>query len=170
MSRMRGKRCFALLLGGLALPLAAAGGSDVFRDTGEHGEASFSDVATPGAERVAVATTAPVADAQAESARRIEQTLTVANDLERSRLAREAARERSRIEAVRRAEARQAADRARQTDPQPTYHYPLYFDRYPGWRPPHVRPPHPRPHRQRPHPDRPPPERTSPFPALQIDY
>jgi hypothetical protein len=164
----RGKRCFALLLGGLALPLATAG--DVFRDTGEHGEVSFSDVATPGAERVAVDTTPPVADAQAESARRIDQTLTVANDLERSRLAREAARERSRIEAVQRAQARQAADRAQQTDPEPTYRYPLYLDRYPRWRPPHVRPPHPRPGRQRPYPDRSQPERTSPFPALQIDY
>jgi hypothetical protein len=84
-------------LAALAAVSAAAGAGsqpppEVYVSTGEHGEISFSDVAAPGAERVYVATSEPAEDPLAELERRIEQTLTVANALEASRLAREKAR------------------------------------------------------------------------------
>ncbi|MDZ7670108.1 MAG: hypothetical protein U5Q16_12045 [Gammaproteobacteria bacterium] len=103
-----------------AAPLSAAESSqDVYVSTGAHGETVFSDVARPGAQRIVVEAPPRQEDAMAELERRIEQTLMVANDLQESRLAREAAR----AEARERATDRQAA----QAPPQV-----VYEDRYVG--------------------------------------
>jgi hypothetical protein len=107
-----------VLLAGSVTAGTAASAQEVFVSTGSHGETSFSDVAEPGAERIVVESAPPRDDALAEMQRRIEQTLTVANALEESRLARETAR----------AEARdRAAERQAQQPPQV-----IYQDRYVG--------------------------------------
>ncbi len=72
---------------------------DIYISTGEHGEVSFSDVAQAGAERVQVTVPRrPSDEALAESQRRIEQDLAVADALEKSRLAREKARAEARAQ------------------------------------------------------------------------
>jgi hypothetical protein len=75
-----------------ALARAEVPGQEVFVTTGEHGEVSFSDVSTPGAERRTLPAIERDDDALAELDRRIQQTLDVARVLEESRLAREKAR------------------------------------------------------------------------------
>lgn len=103
-----------------AAPVSAAGSSqEVYVSTGAHGETVFSDVARPGAERIVLETPPRQEDAMAEVQRRIEQTLAVANDLQDSRLAREAAR----AERRERAAARAAAQQPPQV---------VYQDRYAG--------------------------------------
>lgn len=103
-----------------AAPLGAAESSqEVYVSEGAHGETVFSDVARPGAKRIVLEAPPRQEDAMAEVQRRIEQTLAVANDLQESRLAREAAR----AEARERAATRQAA----QAPPQV-----VYEDRYVG--------------------------------------
>lgn len=73
---------------------------DVFVTTGEHGEVSFSDVATPGAERRTLPAIERDDDALAELDRRIQQTLEVARVLEEARLAREKSRAEARAAAA----------------------------------------------------------------------
>lgn len=105
-------------LGFTALPALGdepTSSQEIYVSKGEHGEMSFSDVAGPGAERVEIAGTPPARDSQQELERRIRQTLSVANALEASRLAREKAR----------AEARAASQP--QPEPQPEV---VYRDRY----------------------------------------
>jgi hypothetical protein len=104
-----------ILLGSAAVAGWAQPSQEIYVSTGEHGETTFSDVAGPSAERVEVATSEPAENSLAELERRIQQTLTVANALEESRLAREKAR----------AEARAAA--AAQAQPEPQV---VYQDRY----------------------------------------
>lgn len=104
----------------------AQGPAEVYVSTGEHGEISFSDVAVPGAERVNLPAPGPVIDTHAEMQRRIEQTLSVADALEESRLAREKAR----------ADARAAAAAARaqpatQVQPVAQGIYPGRYANYP---------------------------------------
>jgi hypothetical protein len=72
-----------------SLARSDAPGQEVFVTTGEHGEISFSDVATPGAERRTLPAIERDDDALAELDRRIQQTLDVAHALEQARLARE---------------------------------------------------------------------------------
>lgn len=105
-------------LGGLPATADASSSDEIYVSTGEHGEASFSDQAAPGAERVEVETTEPAEEPLAELERRIQQTLTVANALEESRLEREKAR----------AEARARVAEAR-AEAQPEV---IYQDRYVG--------------------------------------
>jgi hypothetical protein len=145
---MRARFCAHLLVWTAATGAAAQTSTrEVYVFVGEHGETTFSDVAQPGAERFELEVTQPSEDALAELDRRIEQTLSVANSLEASRLARESARA---------AAADRAAQRAAQARQQPQV---IYQDRYadspyvlrpeywPGRRPGH----RPRPD----HPDRP---------------
>jgi hypothetical protein len=79
---------------------AAEGGQEVFVSIGEHGEVSYSDVATADAERRTLPPFEPDVDVLAELDRRIQQTLDVARALEQSRLAREEARAGARREAL----------------------------------------------------------------------
>lgn len=134
---------------GLWLAAAAAGlaaaatpaeaGREVFVTVGEHGEVSFSDVASPGAERRTLPPVVPNRDAVADLDRRIQQTLDVARALEASRLAREQAR----------AEARAAAAPAappvtiveERYAPFPYVYAPYPHPRHPHHRPPPTEPP-----------------------------
>ncbi|MEQ8859702.1 MAG: hypothetical protein RIC56_13740 [Pseudomonadales bacterium] len=98
-----GRRLPSALLLVLALTvqaLAAESSQEIYLSVGENGELSFSDVAGPGAQRVVVETAAPLDDPLAELDRRIEQTLSVANALEASRLAREKVRAEARASAA----------------------------------------------------------------------
>jgi len=81
-------------LSGLPAVAGAETSEEIYVSTGEHGEVSFSDQASPGAERVAVETAEPAEEPMVELERRIQQTLSVANALEESRLEREKARAR----------------------------------------------------------------------------
>jgi hypothetical protein len=74
-------------------------GREVFVSTGEHGEASFSDVASPGAERLTLPAIVSRDDAAADLDREIARILDVAYALESSRLAREQARAEARAAA-----------------------------------------------------------------------
>lgn len=116
---MRYTTLIAIVLLGSGSGWAAESSQEVFMTTGAHGETSFSDVAEPGAQRIVLTTPEPLEDSIAAIQRRIEQALTVAEALEDSRLAREAAR----AEARERAAVRQAA----QAPPQV-----VYEDRYVG--------------------------------------
>ncbi len=157
------------LLGSVLIPLplialgAAADGPqqvrEVYVSTGDHGEVSFSDLAQPGAERLELAVSPVSPDVLAESQRRIEQTLDVADALEASRLARE------RVRAEARAEAAAAQARAQPQviyrDSYDDYPYVFHPGRWPGHRPGH------RPGQRPEHlPARPRPQRTlsTPFP------
>ncbi len=147
-----------LLLMLAASSLPAQSGEDIYVSTGEHGEVSFSDVAQPGAVRVTVETADPLEDPLAELDRRIEQTLTVADALEASRLA----REQERREARARARADDRADSAPEVVYQDRYVSPYLFPpaRHQGGRPW----PHDRPRRPPPEPEPPAPERGRAFP------
>lgn len=107
-----------VFLTGSVIAGTSATAQEVFVSTGSHGEISFSDVAEPGAERIVVEAAPPREDALAELQRRIDQTLSVADALEESRLAREAARSEARA---------RAAEREALRPPQV-----IYQDRYVG--------------------------------------
>jgi len=108
-----------VILTGAAALSAAESSQEVYVSTGAHGETVFSDVARPGAQRIVLEAPPRQEDTMAEVQRRIEQTLAVANDLQESRLAREAAR----AERRERAAAREAARQPPQV---------VYQDRYVG--------------------------------------
>ena len=99
-----GKFCICLLIAGIGsvagiVPRAIA---DVgYRTTGTHGEQSFSDVALPGATRLDVHSPAIDAVRIAQQEAMVEQQRLVANALEESRLAREAAAAAERLAARR---------------------------------------------------------------------
>lgn len=117
---------------------------EVFRTEDENGVVSFSDVASPGAEVLLLASTSTSEDTFARQQKIIDQQLAVAKSLEESRLAREAART-ERLQAL-------AA-----VQPQTVYYREPERTRYVGgfyrhhWRPGHpwkpghpgVRPPRP---------------------------
>lgn len=88
-----------LLASLLGAGVAQAMAGDVYRTVGEHGEASFTDEAVAGAERLRLDVPQAPAGAAEEAERRIGQTLEVARALEASRLAREAASAAARAQA-----------------------------------------------------------------------
>jgi hypothetical protein len=131
----------------LVMLLVAAGplsAREVFRAEDENGVVSFSDVASPGAEVILLASAQVREDTFARQQRIIEQQLSVAKSLEESRLAREAARTR-RLEALANARPRtvyyREPDRTRFVGGVYRHHW---RPGYP-WKPGHpgVRPPHP---------------------------
>lgn len=152
-----------------SVPLSAR---EVFRAEDENGVVSFSDVASPGAEVILLASAEVGEDTFARQQRIIEQQLSVAKSLEESRLAREAARTR-RLEALASARPRTVYYR----EPERTRYVGGVYRRHwrpdypwkpghPGMRPPHpslpIQPP-PGGHRTRLNP----PSRTVPLPPLK---
>lgn len=135
-----------LLAGGAAAAAAAAGdlsaeaGREVFVTVGEHGEVSFSDVASPGAERRTLPPVTANDDALADLESSIRQTLDVARALEESRLAREQARAEARAAAAPPAAPPVVYVEERYA-PFPYVYAPHRFPRHPHQRPPPAEPP-----------------------------
>ncbi len=160
----------ALLIFSVLAPAVAA--QEVFRTVDENGVVTFSDMETEDSERLELPPTIVRENAMAEQRAMIEQQLEVANALEASRLAREAART-ERLEAL------------AESEPRTIYY--REEDRYvnSGWgywsggswggsywpgRPPGQRPPLKPVHPIEPPPEvSPPPSRRVPLPPLKPD-
>jgi hypothetical protein len=142
---------FVALVCLFARSASAAESTTVYKRVGPDGVVTFSDQAEEGAEAIEIEMAAPRADDVARAGEMMRQQLEVADALEQSRRADEAAREKAREYdlAVARAEAARAAAEASQVYDDDEYVWaPWYSPGYPGWgpwRPGHDRPGHDRP-------------------------